>query len=180
VHLAVDQLMDERPDLILSGVNNGQNIAEDVTMSGTIAAAFQGMTLGIPSVALSLARMDRHAARWHTARAHGAGVIRTLLDGGWPRDVVANVNFPDVEPDEVKGVEVTEQGRRDQLHLYAERRTDLRQRDYFWFGFDGKPSDPPEGTDLHALYNGLISVTPLHLDLTHASARDDLKRRFAR
>ena len=177
VHLAVDVLLkDQRPDLVLSGVNNGANVAEDVTMSGTIAAAFQGMTLGIPSVALSLARTDRHEVRWDTARAWGPRVIRTLLDGGWPSDVVMNVNFPDV--DEPSGVEVTAQGRRDDLELFAEERTDLRQRRYYWFGFAGGADEPAAGTDRHALRHGRVSVTPLHLSLTHEESRADLASRF--
>ena len=179
VHLAVDVLMkDKRPDLILSGVNNGANVAEDVTMSGTIAAAFQGMTLGIPSVALSLARTDRHAVRWDAARAWGPKVIRTLLDGGWPPDVVMNVNFPDV--DEPEGIEVTTQGRRDDLELFAEERTDLRQRRYYWFGFAGGKDEPSIGTDRHALRHGRVSVTPLHLSLTHEESRAALADRFGR
>ena len=177
VHLAVDVLLkDRRPDLILSGVNNGANVAEDVTMSGTIAAAFQGMTLGIPSVALSLARTDRHRVRWDTARAWGPRVIRTLLEGGWPSDVVMNVNFPDV--DAPSGIEVTAQGRRDDLELFAEERTDLRQRRYYWFGFAGGADEPAAGTDRHALRHGRVSVTPLHLSLTHEESRAALSRRF--
>ena len=181
VQLGVDVLLkDHRPDLILSGVNNGQNIAEDVTMSGTIAAALQGMTLGIPSVALSQSRSDRHAVRWETAKAHAPDVLRTLLAEGWPDDVVVNLNFPGCAPEEVEGIAVTRQGRREALELYAEERTDLRQRRYYWFGFGAGPQDPPEGTDVHAMMNRLVSVTPLHLSLTHEDARADLAARFAR
>lgn len=180
VQLALGVLLkDKAPDLILSGVNNGQNIAEDVTMSGTIAAAFQGMTHNIPSIALSLSRFDRHKVRWETATAHGPAVIRTLLDGGWPDDVVVNVNFPDCEPGDVAGTVVTRQGRRENLELYAEERTDLRQRRYYWFGFGAGEQNPPVGTDVHAVANKLISVTPLHLSLTHEDARMDLTSRFA-
>lgn len=168
VTLAVTRLLgDKRPDLVLSGVNNGQNLAEDVTMSGTVAGAFQGMTLGIPSVALSLARFSREGARWRTPLALGPDLLRKLLAAGWPRDVVLNVNFPDREPDAVAGVEATRQGQRDALPLYAEEREDLRGGKYFWFGYSSKLSNPPEGTDLRAVYDGRISVTPLHLSLTH-------------
>lgn len=167
IQLGVEQLLkDKRPDLILSGVNNGQNVAEDVTMSGTIAAAFQGMTIGIPSIALSQVRTDRNKAQYHTAVAHAPDVIRKLLDKGWNENVVMNLNFPMCEPDEVAGVQMTFQGRRDNIELYVEERTDMRQRRYYWFGFAGKPSTPPEGTDLHALSLRKISVTPLHLQLT--------------
>ncbi len=180
VMMAVTHLMgDQKPDLVLSGVNNGQNIAEDVTFSGTIAAALQGMTLGVPSIALSLSRFSRDTARWTTPEAHGAEIIRTLLEHGWPDDVVMNVNFPDRDPDDVEGVEVTAQGHRDAVQLYAEERTDLRQQKYYWFGFTGKLSEPDEGTDLKAVYEGRISITPLHLALTHVETRDKLAKVFA-
>ncbi|HBS31406.1 MAG TPA: 5'/3'-nucleotidase SurE, partial [Parvularcula sp.] len=101
VMMAVHKLMDRRPDLVLSGVNNGQNLAEDVTVSGTIAGAFQGMSLGIPSIALSLARFQRDKARWATPEAHGPEIVRRLLKSGWPSNVVINVNFPDRDPADV-------------------------------------------------------------------------------
>ncbi|MBB5519488.1 5'/3'-nucleotidase SurE [Amphiplicatus metriothermophilus] len=171
VMMAVSKLLaDRRPDLVLSGVNNGQNLAEDVTFSGTIAGALQGMTLGVPSIALSLARFSRETARWATPETYGPGIIRRLLDVGWPQDVVVNVNFPDRDPDDVAGVEVTRQGQRDAFSLYTEERQDLRGGTYYWFGFSDRLSDPPEGTDLRAVYEGRISITPLHLALTHADS----------
>ncbi|NWG71657.1 MAG: 5'/3'-nucleotidase SurE [Parvularculaceae bacterium] len=181
VMMAVTKLLPgRRPDLVLSGVNNGQNLAEDVTFSGTVAGAFQGMTLGIPSIALSLARLHRDAARWDTAEAHAPEIIRRLVAAGWPPDVVMNVNFPDRPPDEVAGVEITSQGHRDAFQLYAEERQDLRGGTYYWFGYTGKLSDPPEGTDLRAVYDGRISITPLHLALTHVEAAARLSAAFAR
>ncbi len=170
VLMAVDKIMDGKPDLILSGVNNGQNLAEDVTVSGTIAAAFQGMSMRIPSIAMSLSRLDRAKAKWETAETLGAGIVKTLLDTGWPADAVINVNFPDREPDKVAGVEVTRQGHRDAVQLFAEERRDLRGGAYYWYGYTGELSDPPEGTDLRAIYDGRISITPLHLALTHDAA----------
>lgn len=166
------------PDLILSGVNNGQNIAEDVTLSGTIAAAFQGMQLGIPSIALSLARFRREQAKWETPRTHAPSILNKLLEVGWPKDVVMNINFPDRAPDDVTGIEVTRQGLRDQINLFTEERTDLRGRKYYWFGFDGKLSNPPAGTDLKAIYDGRISITPLHLSVTHDDAVRTLSAHF--
>ncbi|HOP19267.1 MAG TPA: 5'/3'-nucleotidase SurE [Amphiplicatus sp.] len=175
VMMAVTKLLGpKRPDLVLSGVNNGQNLAEDVTFSGTIAGAFQGMTLGIPSIALSLSRLSRDAARWATPEAFGAKVVRRLLKSGWPSDVVINVNFPDRDPAEVGDIEVTTQGHRDAFQLFTDERQDLRGGTYYWFGFSGKLSDPPKGTDLRAIYDGRISVTPLHLALTHADSHKTL------
>jgi 5'-nucleotidase len=179
VELAVQNLLEDvKPDLVLSGVNRGQNLAEDVSMSGTVAGAIQGMALGIPSIALSQAMSifhDGERAMYETAEAHGPGVIKRLIELGWPRNVMINVNFPDVAPDEVKEVEVTRQGFRDFKHMHAERRTDLRGRDYYWMGFKGQLSNPPAGTDLRAIYDGKISVTPLHIDLTHVETVHELR-----
>ena len=166
------------PDLVLSGVNNGQNLAEDVTVSGTIAGAFQGMSLGIPSIALSLARFQRDKAKWRTAEHHAPAIIRKLLDAGWPADVVININFPDREPDDVAGIEVTRQGHRDDFKLFIEERQDLRGGKYYWYGYEGSLSNPPEGVDLRAVYDGKISITPLHLALTHEESRAALAAAF--
>ena len=136
VFMGVSKIMeDQKPDLILSGVNNGQNLAEDLTVSGTIAAAFQGMSLGIPSISLSQSRFDRGNVAWETAEAHGPDILRKLLKAGWPSDVVINVNFPDCKPGDVAGVEATFQGQRDAVQLYAEERRDLRGGNYYWYGF---------------------------------------------
>ena len=172
--MGVQDILDREPDLVLSGVNRGQNIAEDVTVSGTVAGAMQGLTLGIPSVAFSQAYgiEGRAAIKWQTARAFGPEVLRRLLDARWSENVLMNVNFPDREPDDVKEIEVTVQGRRDQHNLHAEQRHDLRGQPYYWLGFAGKLSDPALGTDLRAIYDGRISVTPLHMDLTHHDTRE--------
>ena len=178
VLLAVNDLMPAPPDLVLSGVNRGQNIAEDVTFSGTVAGALQGMALGVPSVALSQSLThweEHHRPLWETAERFAPGIIQQLLRQRWPADVVMNVNFPDAEPEAVTEVEVTRQGFRDQHQLHAVRRTDLRGRDYYWMGFLGTPSRPAEGTDLAAIYAGRISVTPLHIDLTHMDTGHALK-----
>ena len=179
VMMAFHKLMPSPPDLVLSGVNNGQNIADDVTFSGTIAGALQGMTLGAPSIALSLSRLRRDTARWATAEALGPAVIRKLLETGWPQDVVMNVNFPDRDPDDVAGLEVTRQGARDRQMLFIEERQDLRGSAYYWFGYHPQLSNPPEGTDLRAVYDGRISVTPLHLALTHQESLAGLREAFA-
>jgi len=179
VLLGVEHLIEgARPDLVLSGVNRGQNIADDVTFSGTIAGAMQGMQLGMRAIALSQARGFRGeeaAIPWETAETFGPGVVSALLKHGWPQNVLINVNFPDAQPSDVKAVEVTFQGRRDQAIVYADKRTDPRGNAYFWFGFRGKLSDPPAGSDLRAIYENRISVTPLHIDLTHAPTLHDLK-----
>lgn len=179
VMLGVTKIMqDKKPDLVLSGVNNGQNVAEDLTYSGTIAAALKGMTLGISSIALSLSRFDRAKVRWETAEKHAPELLKKLLAQGWPEDVIININFPDVEPDQVGPIEITTQGKRDVMSLYSEERTDLRGQKYHWFGFHGKQSNPPEGTDLRAIYEGRISVTPVQLKLTDLATHKALKAQF--
>lgn len=169
VLLALQNLMDGKPDLVLSGVNRGQNIAEDTSFSGTVAAAMFGMQLGVPSIALSQSQnfRERGSLPWETAKAWGAKTIKPLIEKGWPEDVVMNVNFPDREPDEVDGVEYTRQGFRDETIIHTDQREDLRGNEYFWIGYKGKLSQPDEGTDLRAIYEGRVSVTPLHVDLTH-------------
>lgn len=181
VHMAFDALMDDTPDLVLSGVNAGQNIAEDVMFSGTVAGAMQGLQLGVRSVAFSLAYgfHDRSKMRWETAKAHGPQILQDLLDAPWSENTLINVNFPDRDPDDVAGVEVTVQGVRDRTILHAEQRTDLRGRDYYWLGFRGTLSNPPVGTDLRAIYEGRISITPLQLDLTNHDARKRLSDAFS-
>ena len=179
VLLGVQELIaGPKPDLILSGVNRGQNLGEDVTFSGTVAGALQGMALGIASVALSQAMARFHdslVARFETAEAHGPGVLARMLQVGWPKTVVMNVNFPPVGPDEVQGVEATRQGMRDETALRFEKRTDLRGRDYYWLGYQGRAQNPAPGIDIRAVREGRISVTPLHIDLTHFDSMDGLK-----
>ena len=169
VLLALDELMPGRPDLILSGVNAGQNIAEDTTFSGTIAAALFGMQHGVPSIALSqsIGFQNPHSCPWETPEAWGAKTLRPLIEKGWPEDLILNVNFPDRAPDEVAGIKMTRQGLRDERIIRTEGREDLRGNAYYWIGYRGKLSNPNEGTDLRAIYDGYISVSPLHVDLTH-------------
>ncbi|MEM9030359.1 MAG: 5'/3'-nucleotidase SurE [Pseudomonadota bacterium] len=173
-------LKDHLPDLVLSGVNRGQNIAEDVTYSGTIAAAFEGTLIGIRSIALSQA-FGGPAGRklhWDTAEKFAPDVVRKLIAEDWPEGVLMNVNFPPYEPHEVKGVQVTRQGRRDADLLEIDERHDTWGTPYYWLAFQRKRSTPPEGTDLWAVYNGYVSVTPLYLNLTHREMQDQLSAKF--
>lgn len=174
-------LNDHPPDLILSGVNRGQNLAEDVTFSGTIAGALQGMQMGIPSVALSLARGFQGALSlpWETAEAHGPDMLRKLLEQGWPDNVVLSINFPDTAPDAVKGVQITRQGHRDFQMSGIDKRKHPRGGHYFWLTYGAARSNPPQGTDLRAIYDGYISVTPLHTDLTHFDTMAALQEEFS-
>lgn len=177
VMLAINELVQgAKPDLVLSGVNRGANLAEDVTMSGTVAGAIEAMALGVPGVALS--QMGGYAvgdAFFEVAETYAPGVLKRLVEVGWPAHVVMNLNFPSAPVHEVTEVEVTRQGFRDVQIRHAEKRTDLRGRDYYWIGFRQERSKPAEGTDLRALYENRISVTPLHIDLSHMPTVHDLK-----
>ena len=178
VVLTVNDLMPEKPDLVLSGVNRGHNVGEDVSYSGTVAGALQGMAFGIRSIALSqsLERFhDEVVAHFETAEAYAPAIIRRLLEQKWGDGVVMNLNFPALPPEAVTEVEVTRQGFRDLGEMHAVKRTDLRGRDYYWMSFRGAKQQHPDGTDLRAMDEGRISVTPLHIDLTHMPSIRDLK-----
>ena len=169
VMMAVLHLMkDKAPDLVLSGVNRGYNIADDVTYSGTVAAAMEGTALEIPSIALSqsFAERDDPEEHWDCAEIHAPGLLKKLFEIGWPKGVLLNINFPDCPADKVSRVRVTQQGTRDQSQLRVDQRVDARGQTYFWIGFRRIFTDPGAGTDLRAISEGEISVTPLHLNLT--------------
>jgi 5'-nucleotidase len=181
VLLAIAEIMkDSPPDLVLSGINRGQNLAEDTSVSGTVAAAMQGMQMGVPSIALSQAMNFRagEPIPWQTAAHHGPAVLKALVGTKWATNVVLNVNFPDCLPEDVTATEVTFQGFRDEAVNHIDRRADLRGNAYYWIGYQGKLSKPPEGSDLRAIYDNRISITPLHLDMTEYSALDALKGAF--
>jgi 5'-nucleotidase len=158
----------KKPDLVLSGVNRGQNAAEDITYSGTVAAAIEGTILGVPSIALSQAYGEKGGAdiRWQVAESHGAEVVRRVLKLGIPADTLVNVNFPDCEPSEVKGAVACVQGRRPADFMRVIERQDGRHNPYYWLSFGGAKFHPHEGTDLWALRHKQIAVTPLKIDFS--------------
>jgi 5'-nucleotidase len=163
---------------VLSGVNRGQNLADDVNYSGTVAGAIEAALLGIPSIAMSLVTegFERGAPQWETPMRHGAPLVRKLLEAGWPEDVVLNVNFPDCAPDAVQGMAATVQDLRSVDQVRIEDRMDTRGRAYYWIGIERRPSSPPKGTDLWAARSNLISVTPLYLNFTHEETRARLAK----
>ena len=169
-------LKDNPPDLVLSGVNHGANLAEDVTYSGTIAGAMEGTLLGVRSIAFSLTTGFDPQGRehWQTPLDHGPGLIEKLMQAEWVPGMLINVNFPDAPPDKVNGVAVTFQGRRDQGGLHLEERRDTWGDPYFWVGFERRRSDPPAGSDLRAIADNQISVTPLSMNMTLEPARAGL------
>lgn len=163
-------LGDKMPDLVLSGVNKGRNVAEDVVYSGTIAGALEGTILGLPSFALSqeFTLESREKPLWDTALQFGPPILSKVINAGVPKNTVINVNFPACAPGEVAGVRVTRQGKRNLGFLKVDQRRDGRGNPYFWIGFErlAKIDVPEGGTDLWALASRYVSVTPLRLDRT--------------
>lgn len=178
----MELVKDKKPGLMLSGINRGSNLAEDVTYSGTIAAAIEGTLLGVPSIALSQSYgglEGREKPVWDSAEAFAPKVIGKILETGIPPGVLANVNFPSCTAAEVQGVAVTAQGRRDAELMRIEERRDGRNIPYYWLMFQRGGFTPGEGTDLEALADRKVSVTPLRIDLTDEAERRRYTAAFA-
>jgi 5'-nucleotidase len=173
VLLAVNRLIDgKKPDLVLSGVNRGANLGEDVTYSGTIAAAMEATLLEIPAIAFSQLRVGQNVP-WSVAETHAAEVVKRLTKFDWPKGVLMNVNFPTVPAAEVTGIEASKQGRRISA-IEVVPITDPGGRPYLWIGDFTNDDSVGKGTDLEVTSRGAIAVTPLHLDLTHMATMKQL------
>ena len=178
VLLAVNHILqDHKPDLVLSGVNAGGNLGEDITYSGTVAAAMEGALLGIKAIALSQVRREGKPVRWAPGAHHAADIVQNLVATGWPRNVVVNVNFPDVAASEVTGIEITRQGRR-KIGGMLNQGIDPRGNAYIWIGTERDQDPSFRGSDLEAVHAGKISITPLGLDFTHAPTMKAMKKAF--
>jgi 5'-nucleotidase len=171
-------LKDRKPTLMLSGVNHGSNLGEDISYSGTVAAAMEATLLGIPAIAFSQSRGSGHPIRWGTAEHYGPDIIRRLLTFDWPKNVLLNVNFPNVVKDSVKGICVVRHGFRTPgsgLHEWF----DPLGQPYYWLLSALRDERFEEtGTDLSSIRDGLITVTPLHLDLTDYDSLESVKKCF--
>ncbi|MTI15865.1 5'/3'-nucleotidase SurE [Rhodobacteraceae bacterium RKSG542] len=168
VIMGIKSILDMPPDLVLSGINRGCNIADDITYSGTVAGAMEGTLLGVRSIALSqhYRWSDMAGPDYNTAEVHAAEVLRQLLKVDLPKDTLLNVNFPAVPAKDVRGTKVVAQGKRSTDAMYVDPRRDGRGNPYYWLAFNNQKTTSPAGTDLTALEEGYISVTPLHLNLT--------------
>ncbi len=177
VLLALQEILkDDPPDLLLSGVNRGANIAEDITYSGTVAAAMEATILGVPAIALSQnVKNGQSKVHWPTAEKFAPGLIRKLCAAGWPEGSLINLNFPDCAPADAGPAELTRQGQRKILEN-LEKRVDPRGRPYYWIGSLRSEAVARPGTDLAAIESNRISVTPIHLDLTHQPTLRSLKQ----
>jgi 5'-nucleotidase len=164
-------------NLVLSGINRGVNLAEDVTYSGTVAATMEGTLLQIPSIAFSLDVEEGKPERWDTVEHHAPDLIRKLLRINWPDDTLLNVNFPDLPADKVKGVKVAPLGRR-QINEKLVERKDPKGRPYYWIGAPIKDDFDRPGVDIVWLNEGYITVTPLTIDLTNFRMLEQLRQEF--
>lgn len=155
-----------KPDLLVSGINRGPNLAEDMTYSGTASAAMEGALLGIPAIALSMVFRPPAQPHWDCAERHAPAVIERLLGYDWKPGMIINVNFPDCPPDKVTGTRVTRQGQRPPGAFIPEARVDARHVPYYWVKIAMPEGGHAPGNDLQAVMDKEISVTPLQLDMT--------------
>ena len=182
VTMALRKVLPGAPDLILSGVNRGANLGDDVTYSGTVAAAMEGTLAGIRSIALSQVYSKEgvgNAVSFDAAEDWGAKVIAPLLDVPFAPRTLVNINFPPLPGAAVKGVRVARQGFHDYGRGTVVEAVDPRGFPYFWFGLHGIEHTPGHESDLEAIAEGFVSVTPLQLDLTHLDSLAALKARYA-
>lgn len=177
--LGVYELMGERrPDLLLSGINRGPNLAEDITYSGTASAAIEGAMLGIPSIALSQVIAYKSEIHWATSLAFAPPVIERLLRARWRPGLFVNVNFPNCPPEAVTGVRVTRQGLRPPGSFRPVRRVDERHVPYYWIKVAWPDGGQAQGNDLLAVAESAVSVTPLQIDMTANDAIGEFEACF--
>ena len=172
VHLAVNQFLNEDPQLVVSGINHGANLGDDVIYSGTVAAATEGRYMGLPAIAVSLANKD--GKHFETAAKVVSDIISHLTEHPLSADQILNINVPDVPYEELKGIQVTRQGRRHRSETMV-RSEDAFGREIYWYGAVGQEQDAGEGTDFYAVANGYCSVTPLSVDMTAYQSLQNMK-----
>ena len=172
VNLAVNRLLPGMPDLVVSGINKGGNLGDDVTYSGTVSAALEAAIMGLPAIAVSM--VAREDFLFQTAADYAAKLAEAVLTDGLKRDTLLNVNVPNVAPDKINGVKITRQGRRIYSGSVLER-IDPRGKKYYWIAGDIENWEEQPDADYAAVMQGFISVTPLKLDLTDYPSLDKIK-----
>ncbi|MGJ8691974.1 MAG: 5'/3'-nucleotidase SurE [Thalassotalea sp.] len=163
VHLAISQLLPNAPDLVVAGINHGENLGDDVLYSGTVAAATEGRHMGMPAIAVSL--VGKSEQHYQTAAAVTVKIIQNLTKHPLPADQILNINVPNLSLNEIKGLKVTRLGHRHKAEK-MKKMSDPWNRDIYWYGRLGAELDAGEGTDFHAVANGYVSITPLTVDMT--------------
>ena len=172
VHVALTGLMEEMPDLVISGINDGANMGDDTIYSGTVAAAMEGYLLSIPSIAISLTQHD--ATHFETAARIAVELVQLYMSNHIAPPVLLNVNVPDIPYDQLKGKVVTRLGKRHKAEPVIKLKTP-RGEQVYWVGAAGQPNDGGEGTDFYAVNNNQVSITPIHADLTKHEQLKELK-----
>lgn len=172
VHLALRGYFEDEPDLVVSGINAGPNLGDDVIYSGTVAAAMEGRFLGLPAIAISLAGPERR--HYDTAARVAGMLVARLQREPFPVASIINVNVPDVPYDQLKGFEATRLGNRHRAEPVVRAR-DPRGRDIYWIGPPGPEADAGPGTDFHAIREQCVSISPVAVDLTHSASLDRVK-----
>jgi 5'-nucleotidase len=171
INLAVYGILENHPDLVISGINNGPNLGEDLVYSGTVSAAFEATFLGIPAFAISLAA--RKDFQYQVAADFALKVATYIIQGELPQDTFLNINVPNVGHDEIRSYKITHQGKRVFADAVVEK-VDPRGKKYYWIGGGDQGFQEIEGTDFHAIANHYISITPLCVDLTNRSVMREL------
>ena len=174
VHLGVNTILPQKTRLIVSGINKGGNLGDDVTYSGTVSAAFEGTLLGIPSFAISLVARSRF--KFLPAAHFAVRVARQILKHGLPQDTLLNINVPNLDEEEIKSYKITHQGRWTHNGSGVIEKIDPRGKKYYWIGNGQLLFDQKKNTDFEAVSHSAISITPLHLDLTHYGSIHRLKK----
>ncbi len=172
VHLAITGLLEDEPDMVISGINADANLGDDVLYSGTVAAAMEGRFLGLPAIAVSICRQS-HQPNYSSAAHAACMVMQKLRTSPLPADTILNINVPDLPWDEIKGFSVTRLGHRHRAEKVVPI-TDPRGRPLFWIGPPGEEQDAGPGTDFHAIRRQQVSITPIHVDLTRYQALDQV------
>ncbi len=173
VHLALAGMLEDEPDLVVSGINNSANLGDDVLYSGTVAAAMEGRFLGLPAVAVSLVSRDHRGEHFDSAGKAALQIVQRLIDDPLPADTILNVNVPDCPYDQIKGFEVTRLGHRHRSEPCVQQH-DPRGRPIWWIGPAGPEQDAGPGTDFDAVRRGFVSVTPITVDLTRYRALENV------
>lgn len=172
VHLAATGLLDNLPDMVISGINDGANMGDDTIYSGTVAAATEGFLLGVPSFAVSMSQ--HNATHFETAAKVIVELVLHYQKSGFPPPLLLNINVPDVPYDQIKGNLVTRLGKRHKAEPVIQSQTPRGDKVY-WVGAAGSAQDAGEGTDFYAIANGFVSITPLQVDLTQYNQLNDLR-----
>ncbi len=168
----------KKVDLVLSGVNRGSNVGDDITYSGTVAGAMEGTMLEVPSIALSQQGEYSDHIHWATAERHAPGLIKKLMRAGWPKNTLININFPDRAPDKVKGVKICPQGKR-LVRVALSERVDPKGRPYFWIGGEREDKSDRHDVDIALLEKGYITVTPINMDMTDYRTMEKIGQELA-